>query len=85
MARKSISAKGKVGTAGKKAGSPHRARKPDSIEDPRRGECPGAGAADRPLWHAGVTLNLQLLLKHAALIDEFSLADGAEPAPVFRA
>jgi len=38
-----------------------------------------------PSWHAGVTFNLQLLLKHAALIDEFSLADDAEPAPVFRA
>jgi hypothetical protein len=36
-------------------------------------------------WHAGVKFNLQLLFKHAALIDEFSLADEAEPAPVFRA
>jgi hypothetical protein len=26
-----------------------------------------------------------LLLKHAALIDAFSLSDDAEPAPVFRA
>jgi hypothetical protein len=36
-------------------------------------------------WHAGVTFNLQLLFKHAALIDEFSLPDDTEPAPVFRA
>jgi hypothetical protein len=38
-----------------------------------------------PAWHAAVRANLQLLLKHAALVDEFSLADDTEPAPVFRA
>jgi len=38
-----------------------------------------------PAWHAAVRTNLQLLLKHAALIDEFLLADDTEPAPVFRA
>lgn len=37
-----------------------------------------------PAWHA-VKLNLQLLFKHAALVDEFLLADEIEPAPVFRA
>jgi hypothetical protein len=38
-----------------------------------------------PSWHANVTFNLQLLFKHAALVDQFSLPDEAEPAPVFRA
>jgi hypothetical protein len=38
-----------------------------------------------PAWQAGVTLNLQLLFMHAALVDEFPLPDETEPAPVFRA
>jgi 1-carboxybiuret hydrolase subunit AtzG-like protein len=38
-----------------------------------------------PAWHAAVRANLQLLLKHAALVEEFSLPDDTEPAPVFRA
>jgi hypothetical protein len=38
-----------------------------------------------PGWHAAVRTNVQLLLKHAALVEEFSLADDTEPAPVFRA
>ena len=35
-----------------------------------------------PAWHAGVATNLQLILRHAALVDEFVLPDEAEPAPV---
>jgi len=38
-----------------------------------------------PAWHANVKFNLQLILRHAALVDEFPLPDDAEPAPVFRA
>ncbi len=38
-----------------------------------------------PAWHPGVKLNLQLILRHAALVDEFALPDETEPAPVFRA
>jgi Protein of unknown function (DUF4089) len=38
-----------------------------------------------PAWHAGVKFNLQLILRHAALVDEFSLPDDAEPAPVYHA
>jgi len=38
-----------------------------------------------PAWHAGVTFNLQLILRLAALVDEFALPDHAEPAPVFHA
>jgi Protein of unknown function (DUF4089) len=38
-----------------------------------------------PAWQANVKFNLQLILHHAALVDEFPLADDAEPAPVFRA
>ncbi len=38
-----------------------------------------------PDWHAGVKFNLQLILRLAALVDEFPLGDEAEPAPVFHA
>jgi hypothetical protein len=38
-----------------------------------------------PAWHAGVKFNLQLILRHAALVDEFPLPDDAEPAPVYHA
>jgi hypothetical protein len=36
-----------------------------------------------PAWEANVAFNLQLILRHAALVDEFALPDDAEPAPVF--
>ena len=38
-----------------------------------------------PDWQAGVKFNLQLILRLAALVDEFPLGDEAEPAPVFHA
>ena len=38
-----------------------------------------------PAWHAGVKFNLQLILRHAALVEDFSLPDDAEPAPVLHA
>ena len=48
----------------------------------------GAKALGLPLdsaWHAGVRFNLQLILRHATLVEEFSLPDDAEPAPVYHA
>jgi hypothetical protein len=38
-----------------------------------------------PAWHGSVAFNLRLILRHAALVDEFVLPDDAEPAPVFHA
>jgi hypothetical protein len=38
-----------------------------------------------PAWHDSVAFNLRLILRHAALVDEFALPDDAEPAPVFHA
>ena len=38
-----------------------------------------------PEWRASIRANLEMTLKHAALVDEFPLPDEAEPAPVFRA
>jgi Protein of unknown function (DUF4089) len=36
-------------------------------------------------WEASVIFNFQLIMHHAALVDELPLPDDAEPAPVFRA
>lgn len=36
-------------------------------------------------WQAGIAQNLRLLFHHASLVDELSLPDDTEPAPVFRA
>jgi hypothetical protein len=64
---------------------PLRSRKPDDI-----GMLAAAGVKALALpieaaWQAGITFNLQLLFKHAALIDGFALPDESEPGPVFRA
>jgi hypothetical protein len=39
----------------------------------------------RPQWQAAVKANLDVTLKHAALVAEFDLPDDAEPAPIFTA
>jgi hypothetical protein len=38
-----------------------------------------------PAWHDSIAFNLRLILRHAALVDEFALPDDAEPAPIFHA
>lgn len=38
-----------------------------------------------PSWEASIKFNLQLILRHAALVDEFPLPDDAEPAEIFHA
>jgi hypothetical protein len=47
-----------------------------------------AAALDLPIdpaWKADVKTNLQVTLRHAALVSEFALPDDTEPAPVFKA
>ncbi len=36
-------------------------------------------------WQPAVKANLDVTLKHAALVAEFELPDDAEPAPIFTA
>jgi hypothetical protein len=36
-------------------------------------------------WRKGVIFNFGLIMRQAALVDEFPLSDDAEPAPVYRA
>ncbi len=64
---------------------PRRARKADTIDTLVAANALALALPIDTAWHAGVRLNLQLILIHAALVDEFSLPDETEPAPVFRA
>lgn len=43
------------------------------------------GLAIDPAWRAGVKLNLGLILRLGALVDNFPLPDESEPGPVFHA
>jgi hypothetical protein len=97
MVRKSSSRKAKSARRTSKPQRPPRAQKTVKKTDNRPSKKPDTigslvAAASQTLalpieasWHSGVTFNLQLLFKHAARIDEFSLPDDIEPAPVFRA
>jgi hypothetical protein len=38
-----------------------------------------------PEWRTAVKSNLDVTLKHAAVVAEFDLPDDAEPAPIFKA
>lgn len=38
-----------------------------------------------PGWRGGVVFNLGLILRLAALVDEFPLPDDTEPGPIFHA
>ncbi len=37
-----------------------------------------------PAWHSSIRFHLQLSLRMAAMVQAFTLADDAEPAPVYR-
>ena len=39
----------------------------------------------KPAWRQGVIFNLGLIMRIAALVDEFPLPDDAETAPIYRA
>jgi hypothetical protein len=68
-----------------------RARKPiktpthDAVDTMIAASAQALALALDPAWQAGIKFNLQLVLRHAALVDEFPLPDDAEPAPVFHA
>ena len=62
-----------------------RAAQPDAIDLLVTAGAQALGLALDPAWQASVKFNLQLILRHAALVDEFPLPDDAEPAPVFHA
>jgi hypothetical protein len=62
------------------AKSPH-----DAIDMMIAANTSALGLTLDPAWQPNIKFNLQLVLRHAALVDEFPLPDDAEPAPVFHA
>jgi hypothetical protein len=62
-----------------------RTRRENSIDAFAAASAQALGLALDPAWHDSVAFNLRLILRHAALVDEFALPDDAEPAPVFHA
>jgi len=60
-------------------------RRKDSIDALVTANAQALGLALDPTWHESIAFNLRLILRHAALVDEFALPDDAEPAPVFHA
>jgi hypothetical protein len=68
-----------------KSRAPVKAAPADTVEAVVAASTRALGISLDPAWRDGVTFNLRLILRHAALVDEFSLPDDAEPGPVFHA
>jgi hypothetical protein len=79
--RKPVSAK--AGTK-KQPGAPA-AAPPDAVGELIAASARALGLTIDPAWEANVKFNLHLILRHAALVDEFALPNDAEPAPIFHA
>jgi hypothetical protein len=85
MTRKSNARKPKTARRAGTPGRPFPVRKPDTIAALVAASAQILALSIDPAWDAGVKLNLQVLFRHAALVDAFLLPDEVEPAPVFRA
>jgi len=85
MTRKSMTGKVKTARRARKPARALRAKRPDAMAMLVAASAQALALPIEPAWHPGVKLNLQLILRHAALVDEFALPDETEPAPVFRA
>ncbi len=78
--------RGKKASAAKAlAKKPGKPQKLDSVDAMIAASARALGLTLDPAWRPGIKFNLQLVLRHAALVDEFVLPDDAEPAPVFHA
>ena len=58
---------------------------PDPLDDFIVASAQTLGLPMKPDWLPAVRVNLDVTLKHAALVAEFELPDDAEPAPIFTA
>jgi hypothetical protein len=79
---KRAAAKARAESAAKK---PRAKPKHDALDTMIAASAQALGLTLDPAWHASIKFNLQLVLRHAALVDGFPLPDDAEPAPVFHA
>jgi hypothetical protein len=87
--RSKTSPKKKVATRSVAKKAKAKATKPSAARDPLE-EFIGAsvlslGLTCDPAWLPAVRMNLEVILRQAALVDEFALPDETEPAPVFEA
>ena len=80
--RKTISARAKRPRPARAA---TKAKREDSIDALVTANAQALGLTLDPTWHDSIAFNLRLILRHAALVDEFALPDDAEPALVFHA
>jgi hypothetical protein len=86
MARKSNAGKAKKAWRVRtKSARIRRTRKSDPFEAFAAASARALSLPIEPAWRVGVRRNLRLILTHAALVDQFSLPEEIEPAPVFRA
>ena len=69
----------------RKVGAPVEAKAVDEMAELVAANARALGLTLEPAWRGGVAFNLQLILRHAALVEEFVLPDDTEPAPVFHA
>ncbi|MGA8590567.1 MAG: DUF4089 domain-containing protein [Pseudolabrys sp.] len=58
---------------------------PDPLDDFIAASARTLGLPMKTHWLPAVRTNLDVTLKHAALVAEFELQDDAEPAPIFTA
>jgi hypothetical protein len=82
---KSVTRKAKTARWTRTPARPLRAKKPDAMEALLAASAQALALPIDPAWHVRVKLNLQLIFRYAALVEEFALPDDTEPAPVFRA
>jgi hypothetical protein len=64
---------------------PEPGQKSDRTEQIMTAAAKALGLPIKRDWASAVRSNLQLLLRHAKMVDEFPLPDDIDPAPVFRA
>ena len=62
-----------------------RAGKADAIDALIAASAQALALPIEPAWRDAVRFHLQLILSHAARVEEFPLPDDSEPAPVFHA
>jgi hypothetical protein len=84
-ASKPMTRKAKIARRTRTVARRSRAKKPDAMETLLAAGAQALALPIDPAWRAEVKLNLQLIFRYAALVEEFALPDETEPAPVFRA
>ncbi|MGD0332555.1 MAG: DUF4089 domain-containing protein [Xanthobacteraceae bacterium] len=85
MTRKSITGKSRTARRARAPTRPSRAKRPDAIDTLVAANAQALALPIDPAWRPAIAFNLQLLFKHAKIVEAFSLPDDTDPAPVFRA